>query len=322
VWATEPSIDGIVTLFDPLSATLDTTGGTPGSFRVGLRDIGDAPELAAREVGQAVTVTSAGTLAFALVRLRRVGTVAGDLRVRIERCGADDGSNDLPDGTSLAVSAGVAASTVATSISGGTVVFTFTGGPALVSGARYAVILEADYTESSTAHCQLVVTHGDSYAGGGVLVYGTQVGWNIVAYPSISSLPFFFAADGITPKVAPVGDLVLVDAPAFASAGEWYDVADLTAQLQAWIDLPGYDPDGALAVQLYATPDCATGAQRRGQDFRLAVAWTAPPVVAPAPEPNREPLASWRRSGIGDAGLEGIGGAMERQRRERRARLQ
>jgi hypothetical protein len=53
--------------------------------------------------------------------------------------------------------------------------------------------------------------------------------------------------------------------PPFPAPDVWVDVADLTAQLQEWVDDPAHAPRGAVAIQLFTAPETPAGALRRGR---------------------------------------------------------
>jgi hypothetical protein len=64
--------------------------------------------------------------------------------------------------------------------------------------------------------------------------------------------------------------------PPFPAPDTWVDVADLTAQIQEWVDAPAYQPHGVVGIQLFTAPETPAGALRRGKDFRLKVTWREP----------------------------------------------
>jgi hypothetical protein len=278
-WAQAPDFDAIATARDAAGQALATTGLMgPGAANFGLEDTGDPVSLvSSTEVGQTLTVTRAGTLAALDLQLRRAGDLSGATRVRVERCRADDGSDDRPDGVPLGVSDPIDAGAIATVVSGGLVTYAFADGPALEAGARYAFVLESDAIGSAANHVQLKIHHGNAYAGGGLVNRGLEIAWNIVAYPALNQLPFFFEEDLVTPRAAPFGTLARIDeVPPFPAPDAWVAVADLTAQLQEWVDDRSYRPRDVVAIELFTTPDTPPGALRRGKDFRLRVTWRGP----------------------------------------------
>jgi hypothetical protein len=197
--------------------------------------------------------------------------------VRVERCRADDGSDDRPDGVPLGMSDPIDAGTIATDVSGGLVTYAFADGPALEADARYAFVLESDAIGSVANHIHLKIHHSDVYGAGGLVNRGLEIGWNIVAYPALNQLPFFFAADLVTPRTAPFGTLARIDeVPPFPAADAWVDVADLTTQLQEWVDDRSYRRGDLVAIELFTTASTPSGAVRRGKDFRLRVTWADP----------------------------------------------
>jgi hypothetical protein len=278
-WSQAPSFDGVATVRDPNGELLATTALPPfGAANFGISDTGDPRALASSsQVGQTLTLERAGTLARIQVQLRRTGALDGATRMRVERCRADDGSDDRPDGTALALSEPVAAGAIGGGVQGSAVTYGFLGGPQLEAGARYAFVLESDVPGTAAAHLQWKIHHGDAYPSGGLVGFGRKLAWNVVAYPEVSQLPFFFHEDRVTPRVPAFGALARVDdVPAFPAADVWVDVADLTAQLQEWVDDPGYRRRGVVAIQLFTAPSTPTGSIRRGKDFRLQVTWRPP----------------------------------------------
>jgi hypothetical protein len=283
-WAQAPSFDGIVTARDAEGAPLAATGLTAsGAANFGIADTGDRFALvSSTEVGQTLTVTQGGALHDVQVQLRRAGTPSGDTRLRVERCRADDGSDDRPDGVALAVSDPVAAGAISTQLAGGLVTYAFASSPTLAPGGRYAFVLESDAAGNAANHLQWKIQHGDRYRRGGLVNRGLAVGWNVVRYPEIHQLPFFFEEDLVTPRAAPHGTLLRVEVPPFPEADAWVDVADVTALLQEWIDDPAYAANDVVAIQLFTTAATPEGARRRGKDFRLRVTWREP-----EPRPRR-----------------------------------
>lgn len=278
-WGQAPSFDGIAIVRDLEGTTLATTGLPPfGAANFGISDTGDprAPA-SSSQVGQTLTIERAGTLARIEVQLRRAGTLDGATRMRVERCRADDGSDDRPDGVPLAVSEPVDASSIGSGTQGSAVTYGFLAGPQLEARARYAFVLESETPGSAAAHLQWKIHHGDAYPSGGLVNFGRKIAWNVVAYPELSQLPFFFHEDRITPRAPPFGTLLRVDdVPAFPAPDVWVDVADVTALLQEWVDDPSYRPRGVVAIQLFTAPSTPPGALRRGKDFRLQVTWREP----------------------------------------------
>ena len=53
-------------------------------------------------------------------------------------------------------------------------------------------------------------------------------------------------------------------------------IADVTAQLQEWVDAPDYAAGDVVAIQLFTAASTPPGAVRRGKDFRLQVSWRQP----------------------------------------------
>ena len=278
-WGQAPSFDGIAVVRDLEGTALAATALPPsGAANFGISDTGD-PRAAASssQVGQTLTIERAGTLARIEVQLRRAGTLDGATRMRVERCRADDGSDDRPGGVPLAVSEPVDASSIGSGTEGSAVTYGFLAGPQLEAGARYAFVLASDTPASAAAHLQWKIHHGDAYPSGGLVNFGRKLSWNVVAYPELSQLPFFFHEDRVTPRVPPFGTLLRVDdVPAFPGPDVWVDLADVTALLQEWVDDPSYRPRGVVAIQLFTAPSTRAGAIRRGKDFRLKVTWRAP----------------------------------------------
>ena len=278
-WAQAPDFDAIATARDASGEALATTG-LPfyGAANFGIEDTGTPVSLvSSTEVGQTLTATRAGTLAAVDLQVRRDGNPTGATRVRVERCRADDGSDDRPDGIPLGVSDAVDASTFPLAPAGDVVTYSFADGPALEAGARYAFVLESDAVGSAANRVQVKIHHGDLYADGGLVNRGLEIAWNIVAYPALNQLPFFFDQDLVTPRAAPYGTLARIDeVPPFPAADAWVAVADLTAQLQEWVDDPSYRRRDVVAIELFTTPDTPRGAVRRGKDFRLRLRWQEP----------------------------------------------
>lgn len=292
-WGQTPSFDGIVTARDAGAATLATTGlAAPGAANFGLQDTGGLFSLVSSvQVGQSMTITTAGMLADVQVRLRREGTLSGDTRIRVERCMADDGSDDRPDGVPLGVSAPVAASEIETSITGSLMTYPFPSGPSLELGGRYAFVLESDSIGSAANHLQWKIHHNDLYAPGGLVNYGLKIAWNIVAYPAANQLPFFFFEDLVTPRTPAFRTLTLIeDVPIFPAADAWVDVADLTTHLQEWVDGRHYVMNDVVAIQLFTAASTPAGTRRRGKDFRLQVTWMEPAGSCPCGAPNQPPI--------------------------------
>jgi len=282
-WSRAPSFDAIASARGADGEMLASTWLTaPGASNFGMQDTGTGDPIASSsQVGQTLTMERAGTLADVQVQLRRAGVVAGSTRMRVERCRADDGSDDRPDGVPLALSEPVAAGAIGTGVQGSLVIYAFASRPSLAAGGRYAFVLESDAVGTAAAHLQWKVHHGDVYAAGGLVNFGRKLAWNIVAYPELGQMPFFFAEDRTTPRAAPFGTLALVrDVPAYPAADTWVDVADVTAQLQEWVDARSYSPFDVAAIELFTAPSTAPGAIRRGKDFRLQVTWREPPLRA------------------------------------------
>jgi hypothetical protein len=278
-WSRAPSLDAIASAHGEGGELLATTGLTPpGSSNFGVQDTGDGdPVASSSQVGQTLTLERDGTLADVQVQLRRAGTLAGATRMRVERCRADDGSDDRPDGVPLAVSEPVDAGAIDSGIQGSLVTYAFASRPPLAAGGRYAFVLESDAVGSAASHLQWKIHHGDAYQAGGLVNFGRKIAWNIVAYPELGQMPFFFGEDQVTPRTAAFGTLMRVDdVPAFPAPDAWVDVADVTAQLQEWVDDRSYAPRGVAAIELFAAPSTAPGAIRRGKDFRLKVTWREP----------------------------------------------
>ena len=273
-WGRAPSFDGIVVARAADGALLASTElPAVGAANFGIGDTGD-PHVSSSQVGQTLTIARAGTLTRVEVQLRRTGPLDGSTRIRVERCRADDGGDDRPDGIPLALSEPVAAAAIGDGLRGSAVIYDFLAGPHLESGARYAFVLESDVPGTAKAHLQWKIHHGDAYPSGGLVNFGHRIAWNVVAYPEVSQLPFFFHEDRVTPRVPPFGTLVRVDdVPPFPAPDEWVDVADVTALLQEWVDAPGYRPHGVVAIELFTAPSTRAGAVRRGKDFRLRVTW-------------------------------------------------
>ena len=291
-WAQAPDFDAIASARDAAGEELAATG-LPfyGAANFGIEDTGTPVSLvSSTEVGQTLTVTRAGTLAALDLVLRRDGSPAGATRVRVERCRADDGSDDRPDGVPLGVSDAVDAATFSLAPAGDFVTYSFANGPVLDAGARYAFVLESDAIGSAANRVQVKIHHGDLYADGGLVNRGLEIAWNIVAYPALNQLPFFFDEDLVTPRTRPFGTLARIDeVPPFPATDAWVAVADLTAQLQEWVDDRLYRPRDFVAIELFTTPDTPRGAVRRGKDFRLRLRWQepaashAPPGIAITP---------------------------------------
>jgi hypothetical protein len=278
-WGQAPSFDGIAVVRDLEGTALAATELPPfGAANFGISDTGDPRALASSsQVGQTLTMESAGTLARIQVQLRRAGAFAGSTRMRVERCRADDGSDDRPDGVALALSEPVDASSIGSGVQGSPVTYGFLAGPHLEAGARYAFVLESDTPGTAAAHLQWKIHHDDAYPSGGLVNFGRKIAWNVVAYPELSQMPFFFHEDRVTPRAPPFGTLLRVDdVPAFPGPDVWVDVADVTALLQEWVDDPRYRPRGVVAIQLFTAPSTPAGALRRGKDFRLQVTWREP----------------------------------------------
>ena len=278
-WGQAPDFDAIASARDAEGEELASTGlAAPGSANFGIEDTGTPVSLvSSTEVGQTLTVTRAGTLAEVDLQLRRDGNPIGATRVRVERCRADDGSDDRPDGVPLGVSDAIDASTFSSASAGDLVTYSFAEGPALEAGARYAFVLESDAIGSAANRVQLRIYHGDLYEDGGLVNHGLEVAWNVVAYPALNQLPFFFDQDLVTPRAAPFGTLARIDeVPPFPAPDAWVAVADLTAQLQEWVDDPSYRRRDVVAIELFTTPDTPRGAVRRGKDFRLRLRWQEP----------------------------------------------
>lgn len=278
-WGQAPDFDAIATARDEAGEALATTGlAAPDQANFGIEDTGTPVSLvSSTEVGQTLTVTRAGTLAAFDLQLRRDGSPSGATRVRVERCRADDGSDDRPDGVPLGVSEPVDAATFTLAPAGDLVTYSFADGPALEAGARYAFVLESDAIGSAANRVQLKIQHDNAYADGGLVNRGLEIAWNIVAYPALNQLPFLFDEDLVTPRTPPFGMLARIDeVPPFPAPDAWVDVADLSAQLQEWVDDPSYRPREFVAIELFTTPDTPPGAVRRGHDFRLRLRWQGP----------------------------------------------
>ncbi len=195
------------------------------------------------QLGQSVTITTAGTLITGSWSLRRVGTIPGtnNLFLQIYSSNPDDTPNAL-----LATSDIINASSVSTSGLYPLQAFPFSGGNqiSLVLGIKYVVVLRGTYARSTVNHIAgsvLTASFPDPYVGHKALANGTGEVFDDQNYMSDGELgglitSFLFGGVDWDPPDFAINDII-------ASA-------NFRASLQEWVNDPTYVTDGVIGVAI------------------------------------------------------------------------
>jgi len=190
-------------------------------------------------VAQTLVCTTSGNFRRFQMRMLKIGTPTGNVRIRMYRAMADDGSDDRPNLSALlATSPDIAAS----SIVNGLFSFDFSADVAVTAGLRYCFALEVDYAYNASAYLRTQVLLADSYAGSACLL-GKRFGVASCAYGVGPMWPHLYREDGTT-----------LHKPAFGSVPEhvlnttWTGNQDfdVTTLVQEWVAAPGNAPGTIL----------------------------------------------------------------------------
>ncbi|TFH51204.1 MAG: hypothetical protein E4H01_00765 [Lysobacterales bacterium] len=192
-------------------------------------------------VAQKITTRTGNmTIASLFWELSRTGSPAGSCRVRIQGLTNDRGI-DIPDGVDIAVSNDRLCSSIATSAT--LEIFTFPVNPTLVALTDYFIIFEADYTADNLNY--LYIHHENTFLSNGQLFhYGEGLGHDWQNYPgqvdlnqALCDVVNLVATDTIWPI-----DLV--------TNGVTEVSPDISALVQAQIDMPNYTIDSGIIINL------------------------------------------------------------------------
>jgi len=173
----------------------------------------------------------------------------GDVRVRIQGVTVDRGVT-IADGVDVAVSNPVSMATLTTVAGGAGVPFTFPGVVSLIAGQQYFLVLDPDpyfspaFPLSVTSF--IAAYHYNAFLQDGQLYhYGGGLGFDWQNYPGTTDLNFavVLAADDIIPGGISwlIGNVVV---------GVLETSPDLSALVQAQIDMPNYTADSGIILTL------------------------------------------------------------------------
>jgi len=190
-------------------------------------------------VAQTLVCTTSGNFRRYQMRLLKIGTPAGNCRIKMYRAMADDGTDDRPNlGALLATSPDIAASSVVN----GLFSFDFSSDVAVTAGLRYAFALEVDHVYTNTDYLRTQALLVDSYAGS-ACIFGKRYGVATCAYGVGPMWPHLYREDGTTPHKPAFGSVLEYALNTTWTGNQDFDVTTL---VQQWVAGAGNAPGTIL----------------------------------------------------------------------------
>ena len=215
-------------------------------IKVHTTNIND-PEL----LGQTFRLGSTETLGDIDVKLRRVGTDAGDVRIDVYNTILDPDQGLIPN-TLLATSDNFAYNSLPQTLPPAFSTFVFSGGDqiTLTSGVDYAFVVDSDYARDGNdflfMHYHQLFGPTATYPNGNGICNGIGSGLDLVNYGTMLTLKKFTVDNRI-------GGFVPWSLPAAVGVGEAIVTPELKVILQEWISDPTYTNDGKMVFDISLT---------------------------------------------------------------------